>query len=545
MVKFGRHLQFYLEGDVQSSPDGGGSEPFIVPYTDIRECIGMSQTQFVRAWQTSLRAASDDYAHRVRKLWEMIFDDLFRSSDAAERQCRGLTFDRAVSLYASTLDEGRSRDLFATIKRIHSAASMNVEAFRKLVKKFDKCAIARGDDMLTSTLIPQLYSAPLMAYPTLEGHIETLRDSMAVEDDEEEIDGVDDDSIMHSIRRKTAFVTKDSADVRRRADELSWLHDMLAGVPSGEIPRLVAHRGFHCPRDNSGKRPLENSLSAYESAWSAGIHLCECDVALTKDEKLVLAHDEDFSRLALDPSTASSRKKVGDLTMKEIISLTFKSGSRPPLLLDVLRSAQAIGGFARLVIEIKPGNQVACAALINLFRQHPDLIERCAVIMSFDAYTMHKLKCGLNELDAWLDTHYGSRSDSPDSVLSFEDEHGRFVSFGPKLPNILLLTVLRESTRKQHHQLPVSVSDLSPVHSWLRPEDKPSLDGVYLQYQPEMLQREGIAAMQALSKEYLVGVWARHGDPDDIVTASRLMKECGVSFVNTDLPRTFAGKQLA
>ncbi len=32
-----------------------------------------------------------------------------------------------------------------------------------------------------------------------------------------------------------------------------------------------------------------------------------------------------------------------------------------------------------------------------------DLIERCAVIMSFDAYTMHKLRPDLDELDAWLD----------------------------------------------------------------------------------------------------------------------------------------------
>ena len=303
---------------------------------------------------------------------------------------------------------------------------------------------------------------------------------------------------------------------------------------------LMSWTGFHCPRDNSGKRPLENSLSAYESAWSAGIHLCECDVALTKDEKLVLAHDEDFSRLALDPSTVSSKKKVGDLTMKEIISLTFKSGSRPPLLLDVLRSAQAIGGYARLVIEIKPGNQVACAALINLFRRHPDLIERCAVIMSFDAYTMHKLRSGLDDLNAWLETEYNfSRSDSPDSICSLEDEHGKVVSFRPKLPDILLLTVVEEPTRKKHYQLTVSVSDLSPVHSWLRPEDKPSLDGVYLQYQPEMLQPNGIAAMQALCREYLVGVWARYGDPDDFGTATRLVRECGVSFVNTDLPRAF------
>ena len=88
--------------------------------------------------------------------------------------------------------------------------------------------------------------------------------------------------------------------------------------------------------------------------------------------------------------------------MKEIISLTFKSGSRPPLLLDVLRSAQAIGGFARLVIEIKPGNQEACTALIRLFCQYPELIERCVAIMSFDAYTMHKLRSELNELASSL-----------------------------------------------------------------------------------------------------------------------------------------------
>ena len=104
--------------------------------------------------------------------------------------------------------------------------------------------------------------------------------------------------------------------------------------------------------------------------------------------------------------------------------------------------------------------------------------------------------------------------------------------------------MVRESVCKKHYQLTVDVSDLSPVHSWLRPDDKPSLDGVYLRYQPEMLQPDGIAAMRALSKEYLVGVWASYGDPDDIVTATRLVRECGVSFVNTDLPRTFVGKQL-
>lgn len=282
-------------------------------------------------------------------------------------------------------------------------------------------------------------------------------------------------------------------------------------------------------------------MSAFESAWSAGIHLCECDVALTKDEKLVLAHDEDFSRLALDPSNVCSKKKVGDLTMKEIISLTFKSGTRPPLLLDVLRSAQAIGGFARLVIEIKPGNSDACTALIRLFHQHPDLIERCAVVMSFDAYTMHMLRSELNELASSLKAASAiSRSDSPDSVRSFEDDGG-CASSQLKFPDVLLLTVDKEP--QQHYELTVSVSDFTPVHAWLRHEDKASLNGVYLQYQPEMLHPEGIASLRALTRCYQVGIWGEFGDPDDIVTVTRLVRECGVSFVNTDLPRNFRRKQ--
>lgn len=232
----GRHLQFYLESDEQSS----GSEPFIVPYTDIRESIGQSEAQFEHAWQTSLKAASDDYTHRMRVLWELIFDDLVRKSGRDELELRGLPHDEAIQLHVSTMSESRSRDLFTSIKKTHSSASMNAEALRKLVKKFDKGATARGDDMLTSTLIPELYSATFMAYPILEGHIETLRDTLEFKDEEEEMD---DDSAMHSIRQKALLSTKDSADVKRRADEMSWLHDLLENIPSSEIPRLVAHRG--------------------------------------------------------------------------------------------------------------------------------------------------------------------------------------------------------------------------------------------------------------------------------------------------------------
>jgi hypothetical protein len=164
-------------------------------------------------------------------------------SDRGEQQShRGLKLDEAVSLYVATMDESRSRDLFTSMKKVYAAASMNFEALRKLVKKFDKGALARGDDMLTATLLPELYSAGLMAYPTLEGHIETLRDSFLSMKDEEETE-LEEDSIMYSIRQKASLATKDRFDVQRRAGELSWLRDMLAKIPPNELPRLVAHRG--------------------------------------------------------------------------------------------------------------------------------------------------------------------------------------------------------------------------------------------------------------------------------------------------------------
>ena len=67
----------------------------------------------------------------------------------------------------------------------------------------------------------------------------------------------------------------------RRAEEVAWLRSL--SWPSN----VVAHRGFHSPSDLD-RRPIENSLEAYEMAWTAGVKLCECDVAVTSDGQIVL-----------------------------------------------------------------------------------------------------------------------------------------------------------------------------------------------------------------------------------------------------------------
>lgn len=244
MVKFGRHLQFYLECDELKS--GGAStqhKPYIVPYQDIRGAIGESQEEFQHCWLDALKAASDDYTHRVRLLWQQLFADLFRLSGQDENALRGLPHEDAVQLYLSTMSEKKSRDLLSTIKRLHSNASMNAEALRKLVKKYDKQATARGDDIMTPSLLPELYSAPVMDAPAIETYIDILRDQL-VDSDEEEEESLDE--YMASIKERTQLTSsaKDALDVQRRANEVFWLHDLIENkIPQDDMPMLVAHRG--------------------------------------------------------------------------------------------------------------------------------------------------------------------------------------------------------------------------------------------------------------------------------------------------------------
>lgn len=243
MVKFGRHLQFYLECDELTTDHHKKS--YIVPYKDIRGTIGESQQEFQISWTEALDAASDDYTNRIKSLWKQIFADLFTLPRQDENILRGLPHEDAVQLYLDTMGEKKSRDLLATIKKLHSNASMNVEALRKLVKKYDKQATARGDDILTTILLPELYSSAIMDAPMLERYIDLLRDKLVMSDEEEE-ESLDE--YMSSIKQKTqtqlTSSAKDALDVQRRASEMFWLHDLFTNkIPQDDIPMLVAHRG--------------------------------------------------------------------------------------------------------------------------------------------------------------------------------------------------------------------------------------------------------------------------------------------------------------
>ena len=560
---------------------------------------------------------------------------------------------------------------------------------------------------------------------------------------------------LSGLLTKRRVQDSDAVLVEKRKAELRWLRKMVEDLKEADereraargyqggielISALVGHRGYHSIKDNSSKRPIENSLVAYEAAWTNGIHSCECDIALTADDKLILAHDENFVRLALDKDDPWVHKNVRELTYREIMSLPLKSGVRPPLLFDVLRSAYVIGGDAKMIVEIKPGNVEAGTALAKMFARHPHLMERVSVVMSFDAYAMQKLKRELEVVFPSIDSDVPSptklpsppsraRVGSPETHelaaagLAIPDRpntagvprpvhgHRRGVSMGgagasvigipssmsigdvhslvPPLPQLLAeqpqgagvlipppgagvggggdIAALRsrsksidqlgfaiegldidgglsQSQRKDSYNfspfkqitrvpsmarqkstrlepipggvrvenaaphppgasadvlsmtppqltpilaclqppasaptpgaVPVPVattvavpqlllitrcgppqnkeqegslevdiskpSDIKRARAWLHgtsPRDR--LDGLYMQYQPIMMQPEGIVAMRSLSDHYVCGSWGANPKHDDYKTFSKLVRECGVQYVNSGLPKKF------
>jgi len=646
MVKFGVHVEAFLN-------ENAASHLYVVPYIQVRdefiETSGKTPQEFQDEWNTCLQKVKRDFDDAMGLLWEQVFQGISSSMEA-----RGAPPDKAFSLFFRLAGVNASQELLTSINSIYETSLTNAEALRKLVKKFDK----QHKQQLSLKLLPKLYASNfVVGIPMLEDGLGILRHALgkAVEDDDSDDDSVESLQNQYKAERRGR---QHDAQVERRKEELLWLKNLVASLQHDEIPRIVAHRGFHNPRGLSDRRPLENSLQAYEAAWTNGIELCECDIALTKDERLVLAHDADFSRLALDRDSPMYNCQVRDLTFRELMSLPLKSGIRPPLLIDVLRSARAIGGNSQLVIEIKPGNNDAAKALARMFIRHSDLMEQCAAIMSFDLYAMHTLRndlsvlnenvptklrpghrsnMSLGNLGLLLDplevtaegfTPLGSHRDSfdhfgvglslstrdlpeqgaaaavratattsgvpplppsansprlvaasprvapkspksplgmakvPSSGLmlppcaeapSASPPVGSTVTYSPlmnghhkqhshKIPKLLLLTVCDKP--KIACELQVSIFELSKVEGWLHRDDG-ALDGVYMQFQHEMLEPEGTVALRELTSRYSVGVWGyAHKDPDDYKTFHHLVKEGNVSYVNTDLPKGFRKRGL-
>ena len=104
------------------------------------------------------------------------------------------------------------------------------------------------------------------------------------------------------------------------------------------INNIIAHRGVH-----DDKTP-ENSIISFKKAINKG-YTIELDVHLTKDNKIVVFHDNNLKRLC------GVNKIIEDLTYKEILNFCLKDSKlKIPLLEEVLL---LINGKVGVLIELK------------------------------------------------------------------------------------------------------------------------------------------------------------------------------------------------
>lgn len=142
----------------------------------------------------------------------------------------------------------------------------------------------------------------------------------------------------------------------------------------------VAHRGLH------NDEYTENGMKAFENAIKHNVAF-EFDVHLTKDNELVICHDENLVR------TTGKEGIIEDLTLKEIKdNYRLLDGGEIPTLQEVIDLNK---GKSPMVIELKVFRKNYKPLVARFKRYLPQLDKRDTLIISFDPRSLWPLKkCG-------------------------------------------------------------------------------------------------------------------------------------------------------
>ena len=150
--------------------------------------------------------------------------------------------------------------------------------------------------------------------------------------------------------------------------------------------KIYAHRGNQA-------QAVENSLTAFQDAVTAGADGIECDLHLTADGALVVIHDEQLDR------TTDSQGEISDLSLAQIqgASLRFPDGrltqDRVPSLPELLNLLRDLDFKGTLNLELKTDQKdyagIEAAVLATVEELAPDFD---VVYSSFNWYTLQRLK---------------------------------------------------------------------------------------------------------------------------------------------------------
>ena len=137
--------------------------------------------------------------------------------------------------------------------------------------------------------------------------------------------------------------------------------------------KIIGHRG-------AMNEALENTLLSFEKAIDCGCDMIEVDAHLTKDNQIVIHHDQSLKR------TAGINRNISELTSLELSGVTFSNGQKLPTLEETL---DKILPHATVNIELKTSNVTLIHQLFKLISAN-DLQK--IIISSFDLESLLYIK---------------------------------------------------------------------------------------------------------------------------------------------------------
>lgn len=304
--------------------------------------------------------------------------------------------------------------------------------------------------------------------------------------------------------------------------EKKYLHDFVAKVPKQLVPSIVAHRGFHNFGDEL-TRPLENTLEAFTTAWSAGFNLVECDVTVSSDGIVVFGHDTTFERVA-KPIEQIHLTRIEQQPLSQLKKLQLIDDS-PLLLLEPVVETLKKQHNSKLVVEIKDSAEadIITDALWEHISKLENVAEKIPVIMSFKPTVVFKLQQKLLQhlptIEKPLVLVLMQRSKT--IVADTQYTHEREIGF----------------------ELPVELDADDCVHTISNTfiqRGETRLDGVYMQFDARMLQPDSKVRknIKLMCKKFVVGVFLGGADREfDKLSTIDSLVSAGISFVNTDVPK--------
>ena len=173
------------------------------------------------------------------------------------------------------------------------------------------------------------------------------------------------------------------------------------------MPEIVAHRGA------SADAP-ENTLASVLEAWDQGAPAVEIDVRLTKDDRVILLHDDDTGRVAGEELIAAH---TDSSILRRLDAGSWKGeqwkGERIPFLEEVLETIPPEG---RMFVEVKSG-PMSAPAIVDIIQESG--MGKQVTVMSFDISVVRALL----EVGPELRTHWivGVRRDpDTDEIIPFD-----------------------------------------------------------------------------------------------------------------------------